>query len=144
MRGEDLGLLPTPPFSLFLSSLLPRHNDFDDIMPMTMTTMDLELSSEWSRILQRSMIPAETSSAGEEMQPMAYHLVPEPRRRLCLDTLWTATLVSSSPPKTREGVDGGGAAMGSGRRFAGPEEEMKGGGKRLAGRSGGIRFNSRI
>ncbi len=122
----DLGLLPRS----LSPSLLSRHDDCDDnnnSMPTTtMTVMDLELSSEWSRILQRSMMPAETSRAGEEMRTMAYRLVPEPWRRLCPDALWTGTPACSSPPQTRGGAVGGGTAMGSGRRvFSGPGGEIE-------------------
>lgn len=52
------------------------------------TIFDRQLTSEWARKLQQSMIPAEELRAKEDMRPMAYKLVPELWNRLCPKSLW--------------------------------------------------------
>ncbi|KAL3816849.1 hypothetical protein ACHAXA_005127 [Cyclostephanos tholiformis] len=127
----DLGLLAPPPPPSSSSSLLPRRNGCDEMLAIK-TVMDISLSSEWARRLQQSMIPAETTRAGEDIRPMAYRLVPEPWRRLCPDSLWTATPVATSSSYSCKNVDEGGATMRSRQRVGCPE------GKGAGGSPGGV------
>ena len=52
------------------------------------TIFDRQLTSEWARELQQSMIPAEELREKEDMRPMAYKIVPELWNRLCPKSLW--------------------------------------------------------
>ena len=49
--------------------------------------MDADLSAQWAKQLQQSMMGAEELREKEDMRPMAYKLVPEVWKRLCPGTL---------------------------------------------------------
>ncbi len=67
------------------------------------TNMDPILSEQWAKqLLNDALIPADISRSKEEMRPMAYRIVPEVWKRLCPDSLWTA---STSVSAAMEGND---------------------------------------